>query len=290
MEAIVEQRTAEWHKARKGRITASMVGAILGMSPYMSRNDAMRVMVRTREGAEQEFTGNIATEWGNNNEDGARIEFEMETGLTVDQVGFIPLEDWAGISPDALIGDSAGVEIKCPFGLRKADAPVPFKTLAEQPHYEAQVQFSLYVTGREKWHFFQWAPNGTVLETIYPDLDWQARHIPALKQFYAEFLEEPADDHLAPKRVEIDSVEAHQMIAEWDELAEQIERASERKKDLLEKMVRLGGGKNALIAGRKLTLTRRDGAISYAKALKKYAPDADLEPFRGKSSEFWGLK
>jgi hypothetical protein len=55
-------------------------------------------------------------------------------------------------------------------------------------------------------------------------------------------------------------------------------------------MVRIAGERNAVFAGRNLTKTERAGAVSYAKALAKYAPDADLEPFRGKPSSYWGLK
>jgi len=55
-------------------------------------------------------------------------------------------------------------------------------------------------------------------------------------------------------------------------------------------MVTLAGGKNALLAGRKLTLTERKGSISYAKAIKELCPKADLEKWRGKPSSSWGLR
>ena len=38
------QRTPEWNEKRKSRVTGSIVGAILGLSPYMTRADAMRAM------------------------------------------------------------------------------------------------------------------------------------------------------------------------------------------------------------------------------------------------------
>ena len=59
----MEQRSKEWFKARKGRVTGSMVGAVLNINPWMSANDAMRSMVRAFHGAESEFRGNIATEY-----------------------------------------------------------------------------------------------------------------------------------------------------------------------------------------------------------------------------------
>ena len=59
---------------------------------------------------------------------------------------------------------------------------------------------------------------------------------------------------------------------------------------VLADLVALAGNRNALIAGRKLTLTQKDGAVSYAKAIKALCPGADLEPYRGKPSEFWGVR
>jgi len=157
----MEQRSQEWFEARRGRITASSVGAILGNSPNATRADVMRRMVREWHGAENEFTGNIATEYGQRNEAGALAEYMMDTGNKVEAVGFITREDWAGASPDGLIGADGLLEIKCPFGLRDAPSPVPFKSLADQQHYYDQVQFQLWVTGRDWCAFYQWAPKGT---------------------------------------------------------------------------------------------------------------------------------
>lgn len=277
---------------RVGRITASLVGAALGNNPHMSRDDAMRAMVREALGAEREFTGNIATEYGNNNEAGAIMEFQMESGLGVTKSGFITFEDWAGCSPDGLTSGGGGLETKCPFSLRKAAKPVPFKTLAEQPHYRDQVQFSMFVTGRPHWHFFQWAPKDTKLELEYPDQEWRDHAIPRLRQFHAEFLNALADpdDYLAPRRITIDTPAAARMVKEWDDLKEQEERIKERKADLLADMVKMAGERNAEFGGRKLTLVKREGSISYASAIKALAPGASLEKWRGKPSESWGLR
>ncbi len=288
----MEQRSPEWFQARKGRITASLVGAILGLNPYMTRADAMRLMVREALGAEREFTGNVATQWGENNEHGALIDFRFKTGLDVEKVGFCFYEDWAGASPDGLIGETSGIEVKCPYSLRTAHCPVPFKSLAEQPHYEAQVQFTMFVTGRDEWHFFQWAPNETRTEVVQASQEWVDRYVPVLRQFHAEFLDELRDnpaEHLAPKRAEITTPEAFAMAAEWDALKASIAEAQERQRVLLDEMVSLAGGKDAIFAGRKLTCVEREGAVSYAAVVKKHCAGVDLEPFRGKASRFWRL-
>lgn len=286
----MQQRSPEWFEARKNRITASNVGAILGNNPYRTRHDAMRDMVREYHGAPREFTGNAATEWGTHNEDGALFDYKMKTTHEVEQVGLITREDWAGASPDGLVGNKGGVEIKCPYGIRIAPCPVPFKPLADQPHYYDQVQFTLWVTQREWWHFFQWTINETKLETVEVDADWQNKNLPRLRQFYAEYLTERDNhEHLAPRRPSLDTPEAHGMVAEWDALTEQLTALTERKKDLLDSMVSLAGGKDTLFAGRKLTCVEREGAVSYARVVKDYLPDLDLSGYKGKASRFWRL-
>lgn len=289
----MEQRSPEWFEARKKRVTGSIVGAILGCAPYMTRNDAMRLMVREALGAEREFKGNVATEYGTYNEEGALLEFQMESGLSVKPAPFVQFEDWLGASPDGYASDGGLVEIKCPFGLRESTSNALFKTAEEQPHYFAQMQIQMHVTGAPHCHFYQWARRSSRAETVHYDTSWINQNIPILRQFYAEFLHElknNAEEYLAPKRVEIDTPAAHKMAAEWEELNEQLERVAERKKDLLAEMVELAGNKNAIIAGKKLTLTKRDGAISYGRAIKALCPGADLEPYRGKASEYWGVR
>lgn len=289
---MIEQRTPEWHQQRKGRVTGSVVGAILGLSPYMTRADVMRRMVRDALGAESEFTGNVATEWGTHNEEGALFDFQMETGLSVEPAPFVPYDDWLGASPDGYTSDGGLIEVKCPYSLRADPAPV-FKPIDDQPHYHAQMQVQMHVTGKYHCHFWQWAPNGTLLERVEYDPLWIIDNVPRLRQFHAEYLDELRecpDEHLVPKRPEIDTPEAHRMVQEWDDIAEQMERLTERKKDLLNDMVQIANGKNALLAGRKLTLTERKGSISYAKAIKELCPKADLEKWRGKPSSSWGLR
>ena len=64
MSKNIEQRTPEWFKQRKGKITGSVAGAALGLNPYMTPMQLIRRMVREYHGLESEFTGNIATEYG----------------------------------------------------------------------------------------------------------------------------------------------------------------------------------------------------------------------------------
>ena len=111
----MEQRTPEWGAARRGLVTGSVAGAILGVNPHASREDVLRRLVRDWHGAEPEFNGNIATRHGQAHEDGATVDFMMETGIGVKPVGFLTYEEWLGASPDGLTDDGGVLEVKVPF-------------------------------------------------------------------------------------------------------------------------------------------------------------------------------
>lgn len=293
---VVQQRSDEWFKARMGRVTGSVAGAILNCDPSKTRQAVLRRMVRQALNApqedENEFVENVIFGYGRVNESTALLDFKMETGVDVEECGFFAFEDWLGASPDGLTSDGGILEIKAPWSRREGQGR-EFKSLDEQPQYYAQMQIEMFCAGRDKAHFFQWSSDKNTHEVVPIDHDWLATNIPALKQFWAEYkyeLENNPDDYLAPKRVIIDTPEAAKMVREYDELTEAIERATERKKDLLADMVKLAGEKNAEFGGRKLTLTEKAGSISYAKAVKEVAPNADLEKWRGSPSKYWGLR
>ena len=282
---MIEQRTPEWFAIRKGRITGSSVGAILGLSPFSSPDAVMRRMVREYHNAPSEFEGNIATDYGTRNEEGAKREYELETGKIVVESGFHTFEDWLGASPDGFVDDGL-IEIKCPFGLRNGGE---FKTAKEQPHYWAQMQIQMFVT-KTKWcDFYQWTPKETKLERVEFDGPLVKQWLLHLKEFHDDYLfvrEHDYQRHLDDLRPELN---ASQLLAEYDDMQKQIEEAEARKKEILTKIVNIAGHKDSIVNGRKLTLVKKEGAISYSKAIKDLLPDADLESYRGKPTEYWML-
>ena len=282
-----QQRSKEWFEKRKGRVTGSRVGAILGLNPWQTREDVLRAMVREYHGAPSEFEGNIATNYGQSHEEEAILDFTLETGLDVVETGFHPYEDWAGASPDGLIQEDAILEVKCPYGKRNGGE---FKTAQEQEYYGSQIQWEMLCTGRSKAYFWQWSPHVHKLEVINRDDDWLGKNIPVLRQFHAFYLSElDNSEHLEPLRKEINTDRAKLLIDEYDQLKDAQDLAKERQKEVLDELIAIGGGGDALIWGRKLTKVQKEGSVSYAKAIKALCPDADLEPYRGKPSSFWKL-
>lgn len=284
----MEQRSAEWFEARKGRITGSIVGAVLGLSPWMSKDDVVRSMVRSALGAESEFTGNVATEYGQRNEEGAIFDFELKTGLSVQQCGFFPYGERYGASPDGLIDDDAILEVKCPFGLRDKEQP-EFKTADEQPHYKAQMMFEMLCTGRSKAYFYQWAPAGDYLEVVQFDPLWIEQNMPTLDAFYEDYLKElkAPEKHLAPLIVSLESraaADAYKAAKAHMELAEKNLEAAKAR------LIEIANGNKSNISGLLVYPVQREGAISYAKVVKDHLPGVDLEKYRGKPTSYWTVK
>lgn len=296
------QRTTNWHEQRRGRITGSQAGALLGLSPHQTQAQAIRAWVRHAKGAESEILDNPAFSYGRRHERAAQLALMRHASITIDDCGFLTYEDWLGASPDGLTDDGGVAETKCPFSWRALVTPEP-KPLRNLPHYYSQVQLEILCAGATHAHFAQYRPPiGDPLQADYEpeflhyerveiDPEWRAHYLPELRRIW-EMLQDELDNqaHLEPLRVQLDAPEALRLADYIAELDASIEQATAARAAALEELVRLADGKSAEVAGRKLTLVQRAGSISYAKAIKALAPDADLEQWRGKPSEYWLLK
>lgn len=284
-----QQRTNEWFEKRKSRVTGSNVGAILGLSPFMKREDVMRNMVRQYHNAPSEFTGNVATSYGTYNEANALADYELKFNTKVVETGFHTFEDWLGASPDGLIGTDGLIEIKCPYGLRDKNPP-EFKSIDCQSHYWMQIQIELLATGRQWCHFYQWSAHGYMLETVWFNPLAIEEYLPKLKEFYEEFLIErelpQAQKHLDDKRKQ---VRCEGQVDRYLEITKQIKDLEAEKKRLLDEIVKLADGKDSEINGHKLTKVTKAGSISYAKVVKDLLPDADLTEYTGDPVSYWKL-
>lgn len=60
-----------------------------------------------------------------------------------------------GASPDGIVSDVRGLEIKCPTPGKHAEY---LRIKAEPPEYTAQIQGCLWITERTEWDFVSFAP------------------------------------------------------------------------------------------------------------------------------------
>jgi len=279
----MEQRSAEWFEARANRITGSAIGAILGLSPFASRADVMRRMVRDCHGQPSEFTGNVATEYGTINEPNALTDYQMQHNKVV-ECGFIvhPDFEWLGASPDGLIGDDGLIEIKCPYGMRHQGEG--FKGIGEQPHYYAQIQYQLFCTGRMWCDFYQWSPYGDFLQRINLDTEFIESTLPQLKAFYDEYMDERKTENAWRY------IDGGMLVQRFKMAKAALEVAENELEEAKQALVDATNGNGGKIGDLNVTLAKRQGSIAYAKAVKDLLPDADLESYRGKESSYWVVK
>lgn len=147
------QRSEAWLDARRGKITASIAAACLGLDPNKSRQEAWREIT----GREKQPV-NFHMRRGIDNEPRGRKAYEKLTASKVDECGFWlhDLYPWLGCSPDGLVNVGDGqedtiveglVEIKCPE-LVKASVPVV---------HRIQMLIQLECTGFPWCDYFCWA-------------------------------------------------------------------------------------------------------------------------------------
>ncbi len=158
-----EQGSQEWLAERAGKWTGSKFVDVMAISertgkPLKARSDAIwQVVVERMTGQAIEGPGGFALAWGHEVEQFARDAYELETGNVVQQVGFIEHQEFpfAGASPDGLIDNDGGLELKCP-----RDSRVHLdRFLSGVPsEHIPQIQGCMWVTGRQWWHFASYDP------------------------------------------------------------------------------------------------------------------------------------
>jgi len=186
-------------------------------------------------------------------------------------------------------GELMVLEIKCPFSKRNDLIP-EFKSIYHQKHYYAQLQLEMACTGTRKAHFYQWNRNSDSVEMVFFDSSWFNDALPKLRAFYELYLSDlnnPA--HLESLTPEISTPEAVALLAEYDQVSEAIENAQARKVEIIEALAKIADNKTSVINGRKFSQITRQGAISYAKAIKDLLPNADLTKYQGKPTTYWKL-
>lgn len=156
-----EQRSLDWMRLHVGRVTASEFGQLVtplmkpkeGAGPHtflckklaeLYRGEPMCMLSpKQHQSAQMEqglFLEETVLPW-----------FEFTYDTPVRKVGFCETDDGlAGCSPDGLIGEDGGLEVKSP------EPHTHCENLLEgvvPKEYMPQIHFSMFVTGRKWWKF-----------------------------------------------------------------------------------------------------------------------------------------
>ena len=169
-----EQGTPEWFAARAGIPTASMFKTVMAVGPKggksVGRVDYLNKLVgELLTGEPMENYVSADMERGKIMEDEARDLYAFTYNVEPQRVGFVR-NDAAGASPDSLIGDKGGLEIKS----AAAHIQVARLLADELPsEHRAQVQGCLWVCEREWWDFVSYCPKLPLfVKRVYRDEDY----------------------------------------------------------------------------------------------------------------------
>ena len=168
----MEQRSEEWLAIRKGKLTASNAQAISANGKGLETL-AIEVVSSLYAMPEESYT-NEHIERGIELENQARQRYEIEHN-DVKEGGFIELDEYIGCSPDGLVGEEGGIEIKCVNNVNH------FKFILEQKiesKYQWQIQMCLLITGRKWWDYISYNPNfekALVVVRVEPDQKMQEK-------------------------------------------------------------------------------------------------------------------
>ncbi len=144
----MEQRSEEWHEIRRGKMTASNAAAIAAGSKGLETYVYQLMAEKFSNNREEGYCGPDMKR-GIELEDQARMTYEIEQE-SVQQVGFIEYDEYTGCSPDGLVGDDGGVEIKCVNDQNFFRLAIDGEKAIDSK-YLWQVQMCLLITGRSWW-------------------------------------------------------------------------------------------------------------------------------------------
>jgi hypothetical protein len=162
-----DQGSEEWHKARTGAITASNFaecrktlasGKNKGEHSAKAKQYAFKLAIERISGellSEDKFD-TWEMKRGRELEPEARLYYEDEKGVLVQQTGFVLTDDKLfGASVDGLVGDKGMCEYKCFVG---PSSLMPILLENDISDCIDQVQGGMWITGRIYSHFVLYCP------------------------------------------------------------------------------------------------------------------------------------
>lgn len=193
MTELLSQSSDEWLYEHSIRCTASRFKDVMkgakGKFLAARQKYAIEIAAVRLTGVIKQLNGIAAIEHGIEYENEARNTYEFISGNTVEQSGLItlPENDMVGCSPDGLIDDDGGVEIKC-FDTKR-HIEIVFNGLPKE--VIPQVQGCMWVTGRKWWDFVSYDPRIQGSKNIYIQrIERNDKYIKSLSEDVLSFVDE----------------------------------------------------------------------------------------------------
>lgn len=198
----VQQGSADWHLMRKGRITMSNLGKIVGHAPYDNHSpEELAAIFKGKLREEFSPEAKARMQKGNDYEPMVRDYLAKIINKPIKETGFAvwKADTRFGASLDGIIDDEMGIEIKCPakmYGPIKAYMQNPNKDPNDIRHiwksqYD-QIIGNGVITGRKKMIFCVYAIEEKEMFHQIVDVDydyWFNFLYPTACEFYEKYME-----------------------------------------------------------------------------------------------------
>jgi len=148
----MEQRSEEWIAEKLGKITGTRAAYLMG-SP-LAQKTLMSLLISEIAMAQRKASPlTQAMKRGIDMENEAREYYEITHKTAVKETAYIehPKYSTCGCSPDGLVGENGGIEIKC---LLPENHVRVFMIDDIDKKYAWQIKWNLFCTGREYWDYF----------------------------------------------------------------------------------------------------------------------------------------
>jgi putative phage-type endonuclease len=255
----LQQNTAEWHRWRQQGLGASDAPVIMGEAAFKTP----RMLWSIKTGRMQEDAVGPAARRGRALERLARRTYEQEVGIQMEPLCLVHDQlEWMRASLDGLSFDGSTVlEIKCPMNVRD-------QTAAQQgnvpPHYYAQLQHELEVSGAAEAHYWSFDGSTGSLVRVRPDREYLKRLLDAEGAFWQRVKEnvwpEPAGGELD---LSTDPKWRH-VALRYREAKVRLETAAAEEHKLRAMLESLATARRTFGCGVELLRSSRRGAVDYA--------------------------
>ena len=158
----LEQKSYPWYKFRKDFITGSGLARLMGKTTFQSEVSNI-IGRRLRDEPDPPGYMSEAMIQGEENEDIARMNYQLETGNEVIEAGFVWRDDLIGLSPDGLILKDEKI-----IGATEIICPDPGNHIHHkrmniiEPKKRWQISYYFYVIPSLQWlDFISYDPRST---------------------------------------------------------------------------------------------------------------------------------
>ena len=190
------QGSKDWHAMRKGRITMSNIGKVVGHCPFADK-DPKRLAGILKGEIVQEFTPQQRARMDNGTkyEPIVRAALEKKLGKTISETGFAvwKADTRFGASLDGVIDEDTGIEIKCPARMYrplKSNRDMNNTDCLWKSHYD-QVIGNGAITGRKNMIYAVYGieDKQLYLQNIKVDYDYWFNFLyPEACKFYDRYM------------------------------------------------------------------------------------------------------